>query len=87
MATITKRGDYQFQAIIRRKGFPSQTKTFESRADAERWAREVEATCHQGVQGPTPGLLPGSFFSVRTKFRFRLLQPKPQGRQFGGHQG
>ena len=29
MATISKRGDYQFQAIIRRKGYPAQTKTFE----------------------------------------------------------
>lgn len=48
MATITKRGDYQFQAIIRRKGYPSQTKTFESRADAERWAREVEANIDTG---------------------------------------
>ncbi len=36
MATITKRGDYQYQAIIHRKGYPAQTKTFESRADAER---------------------------------------------------
>lgn len=48
MATITERGDYQFQAIIRRKGYPSQTKTFESRADAERWAREIEANIDTG---------------------------------------
>lgn len=48
MATITKRGDYQYQAIIRRKGYPAQTKTFESRADAERWAREVEANIDTG---------------------------------------
>lgn len=48
MATISKRGDYQFQAIIRRKGYPSQTKTFETRADAERWAREIEASLDTG---------------------------------------
>ncbi len=48
MATITARGDYQFQAIIRRKGFPSQTKTFETRSEAERWAREVESKMDTG---------------------------------------
>lgn len=48
MATITERGDYQFQEIIRRKGYPAQTKTFESRADAERWVREVEANIDTG---------------------------------------
>ena len=48
MATISKRGDYQFQAISRRKGYPSQTKTFETRADAERWAREIEASLDTG---------------------------------------
>ena len=35
MATIIKRGSYQFQATIRRKGYPSQTKTFETKRDAE----------------------------------------------------
>jgi len=34
MATISIRGGYQFQAIIRRKDYPAQTKTFETRADA-----------------------------------------------------
>lgn len=48
MATITERGDYQFQAIIRRKGYPAQTKTFESRADAERWIREIETNIDSG---------------------------------------
>lgn len=43
MATINKRGPFQFQAIIRRKGYPSQTKTFESRSDAEAWVRSIES--------------------------------------------
>lgn len=42
MATIVKRGEYQFQAQIRRKGYPSQTETFESKKDAEMWARQIE---------------------------------------------
>lgn len=43
MASISKRGDYQFQVIVRRKGFPSQTKTLESHAEAQEWARDVES--------------------------------------------
>lgn len=48
MASITRRGDYQYQAIIRRKGYPSQTRTFETRADAERWARDIESQMDKG---------------------------------------
>ncbi|GAB3189891.1 hypothetical protein [Hydrogenophaga aquatica] len=37
MANINKRGPYQYQAIVRRKGCPCQIKTFESRQDVETW--------------------------------------------------
>lgn len=53
MATINKRGPYQFQAIIRRKGYPSQTKTFETRRDAESWVRSIEAEMDLGKYVPT----------------------------------
>ncbi|MCZ2104891.1 MAG: hypothetical protein OZ923_10915 [Comamonadaceae bacterium] len=43
MASITERGPYQFQAPVRRKGWPSQTKTFERRTEARAWARAAEA--------------------------------------------
>lgn len=42
MATITRRGDFQWQAKVRRKGYPTQTRTFDYRADAEKWARSLE---------------------------------------------
>lgn len=48
MASITRRGPYQFQAIIRRKGYPSQTRTFETRTDAEVWSRSVESKIDHG---------------------------------------
>jgi integrase len=41
MATIWKRGPYQFCARIRRKGV-SETETFETRREAEDWARVME---------------------------------------------
>jgi len=48
MATIRKRGPYQFQALVRRKGHPQQTKTFESSQEAQAWARQIEAQMDAG---------------------------------------
>ena len=52
MATIVNRGPYQFQATIRRKGFPTQTKTLESRKDAETWATIIESEMVRGTFVP-----------------------------------
>ena len=41
MATFQKRAD-RWRAIVRKKGYPTQSKTFSSKAMATRWAREVE---------------------------------------------
>jgi len=49
MATIRKRGEYQWQAIVKRKGHPIQRRTFTYRKDAEAWAREVEAEIERGT--------------------------------------
>ena len=49
MASIIKRGPYQFQATIRIKGFPSQSKTFESKREAEAWATIIESEMIRGV--------------------------------------
>lgn len=49
MATISKRGDKQWQAKIRKKGYPDRSKTFSTKAQAERWARHVESEMDRGV--------------------------------------
>ena len=49
MATITKRNG-RWQARVRRKGFPTHTKTFANKTSAERWVRHTE------VQIETHGL-------------------------------
>ncbi len=49
MATIRKRGDFQWEVRVRRKGHPIQCKTFEIKADAERWARSVEKEMDGGA--------------------------------------
>ena len=49
MATINKRGAYQYQARVRRKGYPAQTRTFNTRAEAAAWVREVESSIDSGT--------------------------------------
>lgn len=49
MATIRKRGDLQWQAIVKRKGHPPISKTFNTRKDAETWARRVESEMDRGA--------------------------------------
>jgi hypothetical protein len=41
MASILKRGGYSYQAMVRRRGFPSETTTFDTKAEAQKWARMV----------------------------------------------
>lgn len=49
MATFRKRGAHQWQAQVRKKGYPRQTKTFDTRAAAEVWARATEAEMDRGA--------------------------------------
>lgn len=48
MGSIRKRGDYQFQAQVRRVGYPPLSKTFDTRKDAEKWVRAVEREMDTG---------------------------------------
>lgn len=52
MATIRKRGDLQYEVRIRRKGYPTASKTFLKKKDAEAWASRVENEMHSGVYTP-----------------------------------
>nr|WP_145549826.1 site-specific integrase [Variovorax boronicumulans] len=49
MATFRKRGPYQWEAQVRRRGYPSQSKTFETKAEAEAWASMIESEMARGV--------------------------------------
>ena len=49
MASITQRGDMQWQAKIRRKGFEPVSRTFSNKRDAEDWAKVVEAEMIRGA--------------------------------------
>lgn len=49
MATFTKRESGYWQAKIRRKGYPVQSETFRTKAEAERWAKAIESEMDGGV--------------------------------------
>ena len=49
MATITRRGDLQWQVKVRAKGHPTQSRTFTLRTDAERWGKETEIAIERGM--------------------------------------
>ncbi|MGV1101067.1 site-specific integrase [Thiovibrio sp. JS02] len=49
MASIRKRGPYQWEARVRKKGHPVQCKTFETRTEAEDWAKAIETEMRQGL--------------------------------------
>ena len=49
MSVIRKRGDYQYQAIVRKKGYPAQSKTFISFREAQTWASNTENEMQRSV--------------------------------------
>lgn len=49
MGTVRKRGDYQWQAQVRKKGYPPQSKTFDTKKDAEMWMRSIEREMDTGA--------------------------------------
>ncbi|PKM28655.1 MAG: integrase [Gammaproteobacteria bacterium HGW-Gammaproteobacteria-11] len=49
MATFRKKGPYQWHAQIRRKGWPQQTRTFNTQAEAKAWATMIEREMDAGV--------------------------------------
>lgn len=49
MASIRKRGQYQWEAQVRRRGYPAQSKTFNTKAEADAWANMIESEMSRGV--------------------------------------
>jgi len=55
MATFQKRGT-RWRAIVRKKGHPSQSRTFSTKARAQAWAKQVEGEIEDRAAGILPGL-------------------------------
>ncbi len=49
MATIRQRASGYWQAIIRRKGYPDESRTFPTKTEAQAWAQSVETDMRRGL--------------------------------------
>ena len=49
MATIRKRGPAQWEARIRKRGYPTTCKTFDTKVEAEAWAKDIETTMNKSL--------------------------------------
>ena len=49
MAYFEKRGQFQWRAQVRRKGYPTLSKTCDTKAEAEAWANMIESEMSRGV--------------------------------------
>ena len=78
MASICKRGDYQYQVIVRRKGYPSQTKTFETRANAQAWALDLESQMSQSVFRDRRELVKTTLSQALTRY-MQCISPLKRG--------
>jgi integrase len=69
VASILKIGE-KWRALVRRKGYKTQCRTFRVKAEAERWAREVEAKMDAGAELADPrGLTVGQVVDAYRRLR------------------
>ena len=76
MPSITERGPYQIQAVVRRKGYPTQIKTFETRREASDWASVIESEMVRGVFIPRTALEKMTFGQALIKYRNEITIKK-----------
>lgn len=79
MAAIAQRENGKWQAKIRRTGAPPISKTFATKADAERWARSVERDLDTGSFLPTDEADRTTFADALDRYRREAL-PSQRGR-------
>lgn len=48
MATIRQKAAGQWHVQIRKRGYPNQTRTFQTKRDAQNWANEIETEIYRG---------------------------------------
>lgn len=82
MATIRKRGNLQWQAIVKRRGYPLTSKTFEVRKDAEAWARSIERDMDRGQYLPHSDAERTLLRDLIERYRRDVL-PGKRGKHFG----
>lgn len=81
MATIRKRGEMQWQAIIKRRGHPLVSKTWNTRKEAEVWARQIESEMDRGVFVSRAEVERTTLRDLIERYRVEVL-PSKRGKHF-----
>lgn len=83
MGTIRKRGAYSYQVQVRRRGYPTQTRTFETKSAAEKWARDVEREYDQGIYTDRKEAEKNTLYMVLDRYKKEIV-PNHRGSEVEG---
>ena len=82
MAAIQKRttkgGRTRYRALVRLKGYPAQTATFERKTDAKDWAKQTEAAIKEGRYFPRAEALRHTLADLVDRYMTDVLPGKPK---------
>jgi len=76
LASIRKRGQYQWEAQVRRRGYPAQSKTFNTKAEAEAWANMIESEMSRGVWLSRGEAEATTFYEALTRYEEEISAAK-----------
>lgn len=76
MASIRKRGPYQWETQVRRQGYPSQSKTFNTKAEAEAWGKTIESEMARGVWVSRGEAESTSFYEALERYEREVIPSK-----------
>ena len=82
MAVFDQRDSGYWQARVRRKGWPAQSKTFRTKAEAEAWARKVEAEIDRGSFVSATQAEGTSFKELAQRFKTEFAPQHYRGRSW-----
>jgi len=86
MATIEKRinsnGVVKFRALVRRRGYPKQSATFDKITDAKRWATNLESAIHEQRHFKTPEANRRTVGELITRYQKEILPFKSSNLHF-----
>lgn len=89
MATLEQRESGWWQAKIRRKGYPQESKTFRTKTEAEAWARSVETALDKGTYISASLAEKTTFADVVSRFKkefapfhYRIREDKKEAWRF-----
>ncbi len=85
MATIRKRttktGEVRYQAIIRMKGYPPQTETFNTEKKARKWAKQTEVAIEDGKHFVKTEAKKHTFGEMIDRYLKQVMPRKSPGQQ------